>query len=187
MKSELIMLTDVSGSMKPLDAAMCVALNQFIADQRDAPGEARATHIRFESWVHRPDFEGRLLTSVPRFTRLGCSGGTALYDAIVQVSTEQLKRIEREQWADQVIFVITTDGDDRNSRRTLGTARRAIEELQENYGWRFVFLGANIDAEEYAESLNIEISVQFEASVVGVAKGVREASRTVREMRSWGL
>lgn len=187
MKSEIIMLTDVSGSMNPLDAAMCVALNEFIANQRDASGEARVTHIRFESWVHKPDFEGRLLTSVPRFTRLGCGGGTALYDAIVQVSEKQLQRIMREQWADQVIFVITTDGDDRNSLHTLSEARRAIEELQENYGWRFVFLGANIDAEEYAESLNIEISVQFEASVVGVAEGVRKVSQSVREMRSWGL
>lgn len=187
MKTEIIMLTDVSGSMKPLDAAMCMALNEFIANQRDAAGEARATHIRFQSWVQKPDFEGRLLASVPQFVKLGCSGGTTLYDAIVQVSEEQLKRIERERWADQVIFVITTDGDDRDSRRTLGTARRAIEELQENHGWRFVFLGANINAEEYAESLNIEISVQFEASATGVAQGVREASRSVRELRSWGL
>lgn len=187
MKTEIIMLTDVSGSMKPLDAAMCMALNEFIADQRDAAGEARATHIRFEHHVHKPDFEGRLLASVPRFVRLGCGGGTALYDAIMQVSEEQLKRIKREQWADQVIFVITTDGDDRDSRRTLGTARRTIEDLQENHGWRFVFLGANINAEGYAEALNIEISVQFEASVVGVAEGVRKASQSVREMRSWGL
>lgn len=185
MKTEIILLTDVSGSMTKIDRATCQALNMFIEEQRSVSGEARITHLRFNTHV-QTDFESRLLASVPRFQTLGCDGGTALYDAIISTTAQQFNRIEREGWADQVIFVVSTDGKDLNSRNTLGRARRAIEEMQE-HGWQFVFLGANINAERYAEELSITVSFQYDHTAVGVAQGMQTVSQSVRQMRSWGL
>ena len=185
MKTEIILLTDVSGSMSVIDRPTCQALNMFIEEQRTVPGEARVTHLRFNTSV-RTDFEGRLLASVPRFQTLSCGGGTALFDAIISTTAQQYQRILRENWADQVIFVISTDGEDLNSRYTRGSARAAIEEMQA-HGWQFVFLGANINAAHYAEELSIDISFQYDQTAAGVAQGIQTVSQSVRQMRSWGL
>lgn len=185
MKTEIILLTDVSGSMRVIDRATCQALNMFIEEQRTVPGEARVTHLRFNTDVHT-DFEGRLLASVPRFQSLNTGGGTALYDAVISTLAAQHQRIRKEAWADQVIFVISTDGEDINSRRTKGAARAAIEEMQD-HGWQFVFLGANINAERYAEELSITVSFQYDQTAAGVAQGMQTVSQSVRQMRSWGL
>lgn len=185
MKTEIILLTDTSGSMVTIDRATCAALNSFINEQCDVPGEARVTHVRFDTSMRR-DFEGRLISSVNPFTRLGCGGGTALYDCVIDSLDQQSKRIDREEWADQVIFVITTDGNDRDSRHSVSAAAAAISRMQ-HAGWHFVFLGANIDAEKYSERLSIYTWFQFTADAAGIAEGMRSVSRQVRTLRSWGL
>ena len=57
--------------------------------------------------------------------------------------------------AEKIIFVITTDGQENASREySANMVKKMIEENQEK-GWQFLFLGANIDAVEEAEKIGI--------------------------------
>ena len=95
------------------------------------------------------------LTSKDYYVR-GC---TALLDAIgstiERIATVQ-KHTAPEYRADNVLFVITTDGYENASRRY---TRQQIHEMitcqKERCGWEFLFLGAGIDAIAQAKSFGI--------------------------------
>lgn len=149
------------------------------------PGTANVTCIRFNtSWMtnyHGPIEKAPLLRS------LVASGGTALYDCLVEVINEHRHRLRNTDA--QVIFVILTDGEDLNSRRHNARSCATYVDAARADGWQFVFLGANIDAEETASSLGIDRSLayQFTASDAGTRAVYAQASATTRAMRSWGL
>lgn len=185
MHSEIIMLTDVSGSMLKIDRAACEGFNGFIAEQREVPGTANVTHIRFNiSWT--TDYRGPI-EKMPLMRTLRASGGTALYDSLVEVINEQRQRLRHSDA--QVIFVILTDGEDLNSWRHNAYGAAKYVSAMRAEGWQFVFLGANIDAEETADSLGIDrnLAYQFTASDAGARAVYAQASATTRAMRSWGL
>ena len=112
MHTEIIMLTDVSGSMAKIDRATCEGFNTFIEEQQGVPGTANLTAIRFNT-AYTTDYRGPLSTA-PKMRSLGASGGTALYDSLAAVITEQRHRVGGG--STQVIFVVLTDGEDLHSR-----------------------------------------------------------------------
>lgn len=86
-------------------------------------------------------------------------GSTALLDAI-GLTIEKLVSVQKntaESYrAENVMFVIITDGEENSSRRFSSDRVKAmIEHEKEKYGWEFVFLGANIDAVETAGKFGI--------------------------------
>ena len=112
------------------------------------------------------------LTGREYFTR-GC---TALLDAIGD-SIQHIRNIHKyareEDRPVRTMFVITTDGLENSSvRYTAKKVKKLIEHQEKNYGWEFVFLGANMDAVAVAGDLGIrrENSVEFACD----AHGVRE-------------
>lgn len=61
-----------------------------------------------------------------------------------------------EYRAENVMFVIITDGEENSSREYSSQKVKAmIEHEKDKYGWEFVFLGANIDAVETAGKFGI--------------------------------
>ncbi len=66
------------------------------------------------------------------------------------------KNTAEEYRAENVMFVIITDGEENSSRRFSSDRVKAmIGHEKEKYGWEFVFLGANIDAVETAGKFGI--------------------------------
>ena len=185
MHTEIIMLTDVSGSMAKIDRATCEGFNTFIEEQQGVPGTANLTAIRFNT-AYTTDYRGPLSTA-PKMRSLGASGGTALYDSLAAVITEQRHRVGGG--STQVIFVVLTDGEDLHSRTHNAQSAAGFVNAARADGWQFVFLGANIDAEETAESLGIERdrAYQFTASDTGTRAVYAQASAATKAMRSWGL
>ena len=69
------------------------------------------------------------------------------------------------------IFIITTDGMENASHSySRSRVREMIERQTEKYGWEFIFLAANIDAEETAEDIGIrrERAVNYTQDEEGV-------------------
>ena len=70
-------------------------------------------------------------------------------------------RIEQKHTADdykaeKVMFVIITDGLENASRKyTVERVKARIERQKQEYGWEFIFLGANMDAVAEAGRLGI--------------------------------
>ncbi len=72
----------------------------------------------------------------------------------------------------RTMFIITTDGMENSSTRYTADQVRAMVKQQEEAGWAFVFLGANIDVVQVAGGLGIR--PEFAAEFACDAAGVRE-------------
>ncbi|WP_226537059.1 vWA domain-containing protein [Fictibacillus halophilus] len=174
--TEIIFLLDRSGSMSGLEKDTIGGFNSFIERQCQLEGDTLLTTVLFDDqyevlWNGKDARKVRL-TSKEYFVR----GTTALLDAagksILDVG-HRLAKTPEKQRPGSVIFVITTDGMENASREfSYEKVKELIKHQQEKYSWEFIFMGANIDAEEEAESLGIskENAFDFEASEVGVEK-----------------
>lgn len=158
--TEIVFILDESGSMEALKSDTVGGFNSLIEKQKNEEGEAVVSAVLFST-------ESRVLLDrvpVERVKKLTgkdyCpSGGTALLDAVgdaVKHIGNIHKYARSEDVPEHTLFVITTDGMENSSRRyTADKVKKMISRQQEKYGWEFVFLGANIDAAETAESMGI--------------------------------
>ena len=86
-------------------------------------------------------------------------GCTALIDAIGD-AIHHIANVHKYARAEDVpahtVFVITTDGMENASRRySAAEVRKTIKTMQNERGWEFLFIGANIDAVETAARFGI--------------------------------
>ena len=115
-------------------------------------------------------------------------GTTALLDAVGD-AINHVKNIHKYARAEDVpqktIVIITTDGEENDSQKfTYKQVKKLIGEQKEK-GWEFVFLGANIDAAEVAESIGIDAdnAVDYHADKVGTRKAYYAMNKFVASYR----
>lgn len=101
------------------------------------------------------------------------NGGTAMYDAIGLTIDRMQKEIpDIDDPNTAVLFVIITDGQE-NSSKTISASMigEIIKSLNKTKRWTFSVLGANINLEALAGTLNIATSnmASYTADSVGVA------------------
>ena len=83
---------------------------------------------------------------------------TALLDAVGKTirRIDLIGHTRNKAMGNKVLFVIITDGKENYSEEyTYADVKKLIKDRQENAGWEFIFLGANIDAAAEAENLGI--------------------------------
>mgnify|MGYP000431315778 CR=1 FL=1 len=188
--TELVFILDRSGSMGGLEQDTIGGFNAMLTRQKEQEGEANVTtilvahevqllHDRFPLKAVEP------LTEKDYYVR-GC---TALLDAI-GYGVEKMVNIQRHlpesERAEKVIFVITTDGLENASKRfSYEKIRRMIEREKEQYGWEFLFLGANIDAVETAKHFGIgaDRAVNYHSDHKGTQLNYEVLSEAVSAVR----
>jgi hypothetical protein len=144
--AEIVIVLDQSGSMHSIADDTIGGFNSFLKEQKEAPGQANLTLAQFDS-NYKIVHDRVPVQDVPD---LDFKAGTmtAMYDAIGRtiISTEQ--NIEgMEEKPDVVLFVVITDGMDNASREFGKSAiKEMIDEREKQDGWRFIFLGADIDS-----------------------------------------
>ena len=172
--TELVFILDESGSMSGLTSDTIGGFNSLIAKQKKEEGEALVSTVFFSN--NSKVIHDRLkLKAVPKLTDRDYvpSGCTALLDAIgdaVHHIANIHKYAREEDVPEKTLFVITTDGMENASRKySHKDVKKLIERVQEEKGWEFVFLGANIDAAETADSIGIraENAVDYHADCCG--------------------
>ena len=174
--TELVFILDRSGSMAGLESDTIGGFNSMLEKQKREPGRAYVTTVLFDNrWELLHDHwmiqEVEPMNEKQYYVR-GC---TALLDA-VGMTIQKLIRIQKNAGpshkADQVIFVITTDGLENASREySCSRVKEMIEYQKEKYGWEFLFLGANMDAVKEAGHLGI--GADRAASYVNDREGVQ--------------
>ena len=189
--TELVFILDRSGSMAGLEADTIGGFNAMIEKQKREAGEALVSTVLFDSEcsvIHdRADI--RELAPLTEKEYYVC-GTTALLDAIggaIHHIGNVHKYARREDVPEHTLFVITTDGMENASRRyTAGKVRSMIERQKEKYGWEFLFLGANIDAVETADSLGIgkARAVNYHSDPQGTRLNYEVVSDAVTHMRA---
>lgn len=137
-------ILDRSGSMGPRQADVIGGFNQFLQDQRQAPGRARMILTQFNTEVTPPTPAVPIAEVLPLTPATYTPGGnTALFDAIAQT----VGRADAEkQPGERVLCLIVTDGEENSSRETtLEQVRTIIREREGRGDWTFAYLGAAPD------------------------------------------
>ena len=188
--TELVFILARSGSMGGLEPDTIGGFNAMLTRQKEQEGEANVTTILFDHEVQLLHDRFPLkavapLTEKDYYVR-GC---TALLDAI-GYGMEKMVNIQRhlpeDERAEKVIFVITTDGLENASKRfSYEKIRRMIEREKEQYGWEFLFLGANIDAVETAKHFGIgaDRAVNYNSDHKGTQLNYEVLSEAVSAVR----
>ncbi len=191
--TELVFILDRSGSMSGLEEDTIGGFNSMIEKQKKEQGEAYISTILFDDRTEvlhdRVNVQKIApLTGQDYFVR----GSTALLDAIggaIHHIGNVHKYARPEDVPEHTLFVITTDGMENASHRySLEKVRQMIERQKTKYGWEFLFLGANIDALETAETFGIsrDRAVNYNCDSQGTMLNYEVLSRTISHVRSVG-
>ncbi len=189
--TELVFILDRSGSMSGLESDTIGGYNAMLEKQKKEPGEAVITTVLFDDkyeLLHdRINLKGiQPITEKEYYVR----GTTALLDAVGRTISKIVnvqKHTAEDERAENVMFVITTDGMENASREySYEKVRRMIEHQKNKYGWEFIFLGANIDAVDTAERFGIgqDRAVNYNADSEGTLLNYEVISETVSCLRA---
>lgn len=157
--TEIIFVIDASGSMSHLVGDTIGGFNGFIESQKAIDGKATLTTVLFDStWKILHD--GIDIHEVkPMTTSDYVAGGmTAMLDAIGGVINRVQDRHDElgSEKPDNVLFVITTDGEENSSKKfKKSQIEKMIKHQTNGHGWKFMFLGANMDAVKEASDIGI--------------------------------
>ena len=158
--TELVFILDRSGSMAGLESDTVGGFNAMIQKQKKEEGECYVSTVLFDN--ESQVLHDRIpLEKVPPMTEEDYSvrGCTALLDAVgnaIRHVGNIHKYARSEDVPSHTVFVITTDGMENASRiYDAAKVKRMIEKQKKEYGWEFLFIGANIDAVETASRYGI--------------------------------
>lgn len=96
-------------------------------------------------------------------------GATPLYDAVGATLSDLKAVTHGEKLAVGSVTIITDGMENSSTGYTRAEVAKMIEALKE-LGWSFNFIGANIDVEATARSLNIDNSLEFKQDDEGTAE-----------------
>lgn len=189
--THLLLIVDRSGSMQGIHEDMNGGIATLLFDQDEEPGTLLVDAWRFDTTIEKvadntePNDPALINLVEPR-------GGTALYDGIgtaVYDLGQHLAALPEERRPSKVVVMIVTDGDENSSREwNLVSIKTLVEQQREQYGWQFVFLGANIDSFGVGGSFGIPqaSTMNWEASSAGVASAMSANSISLRNYRNGG-
>jgi len=184
--TELVFILDRSGSMGGLESDTIGGFNSMLEKQQAEPGECRITTVLFDNQYEtlhdRIDIKAvSPITDKEYFVR----GNTALLDAIGRTINKigsVQKNTAEEFRAEKVLFVITTDGMENASREfDYDKIKSMVEHQKSEYGWEFIFLGANIDAVDVANRFGVDRnrSQSFHNDSEGISLNYAVLSETI--------
>lgn len=189
----IVMVVDKSGSMGLIKQGAIDGFNKFVEAQREVEGEAVATVCLFDD-THTYIADNEPLKEISLLTpeNYVTGGSTALNDTLASTInrvSQQLLAMREKDRPGKVIFCVITDGEENSSvEYSASKVKRMVEYRKDQFGWEFVFIGANQDvaltAKHYA--FNPEATFSFEASFKGVQAGYDTMSTYVTTVRTSG-
>ena len=204
---DVVCILDRSGSMADLVDDSIGGFNTFLAAQKELPGEALFTLVLFdheylmlsERIPIKKAEELSKATYVPR-------GRTALLDAIgktIKFITEKRKttgevvknrmsvievdsNLKEEKHPTAVIAILTDGLENASKNYKKEDIKKLIEEKENQEGWKFVFLSADMAAISEAQSFGVasQNTMSFAANSQGVQKSYGIMGQMVASYRT---
>jgi hypothetical protein len=154
-KTLIAALLDRSGSMQDIADDMRGGFDTYISGERGQPGTTLVTLAQFDD-QYEVVYRDTSVDAVPPLD-LQPRGMTALLDAIGRFITEVgvgLAALPEDQRPGEVTVLVLTDGHENASTEwSKDAVKQLISQQETDYGWDFVFLGANMDAVDVGADL----------------------------------
>ena len=189
--TEVVFILDRSGSMSGLEADKIGGFNSMIAEQKKEEGEAYISTVLFDDQTEvlydRVPIQRVEPMNDNQYYVRGC---TALLDALggaIHHIGNVHKYAREEDRPEKTLFIITTDGMENASHKySYDKVKKMVERQKKEYGWEFLFLGANIDAIEVAGRFGIAANrtINYKCDSKGTQLNYEVLSRTVSEFRA---
>lgn len=179
--TEVVFILDRSGSMAGLEDDTIGGFNSILKKQREEDGDANVTTILFDQEIEMLHKRINIkdikdITDKDYYVR-GC---TALLDALGYAINFMTNVTKNDKKAENVLFIITTDGYENASKEySYEQIRQMITCQKEKYNWKFLFLGANIDAISTAKDFGI--SEEFASNYVSDEEGTKLTYEVMNE------
>jgi hypothetical protein len=155
--THIYFLLDRSGSMHSILEDTVGGFNAFIDEQRKDSGDCRVTLAQFDN-DYEQVYADCPVAEVPPL-QLHPRGSTALLDSIGRLVTtagEHLARLPEGQRPGTVVVGIMTDGmENASSELRHADVKALIERQTRDYGWQFLYMGADQDAIEVGASIGV--------------------------------
>lgn len=177
-----LIILDKSGSMSIISNAAISGFNETIATIRQVQEKFKDSQEHYVSLMlfcgcgknllydKVPVEEVEPLT--PRTYRPCCN--TPLYDAMGIALTGLRKDITDKENATAAVTIIT-DGEENSSREyTLAAIKALVEELTEQEGWQFSYIGTNQDVHKVSADLSIHAAMSFDYDEAGMTKAWKQ-------------
>jgi hypothetical protein len=184
-------ILDRSGSMQSIREDAEGGWNSFVAEQAKQPGQCLVSLSQFDD-KHDVVYLDKPASSAPAY-QLVPRNMTALLDAIGFTCTklgERLAALDEDKRPASIIVVIVTDGLENSSKEwTAEQVRKLILQQRNDYGWQFIFLGADENAIETAKSygMNANTSAVFDKNnMIGTYATVSQNVSAYRGVRGGG-
>jgi len=188
--TELVFILDKGGSMGGLETDTIGGYNSMLEKQKSIDGECHITTELFDKNYEllQDRIDIKAVSSISE-KEYGVEGSTAHLDAIgktIHKIGNAQKPTGDDYRAEKVMFIIIPDGEENSSREySADMVKAQIERQKKNYGWEFIFLGANIDAVETAGRFGISAdrAQNYHADGEGVELNFRVMSEAVATFR----
>ena len=189
-RSDVVVLLDRTGSMQSIKSDAIGGYNNFVEEQKNVPGECFFSLVQFDTqdpheikYTRVPVQDVSILTDKDYQPR----AGTPLYDALaksIHWYGKILSDLPEEERPETVIFAILTDGLENASHDYSKSAVFSlVQEQQNKWNWKFIYLGANQDAMVEASILGIKFdpNVKNVMSFAATSTGTRSAYKTMSD------
>jgi uncharacterized protein YegL len=158
LHTSLVVILDRSGSMTSMKADVEGGFDRLIKEQVDGEGTCDVTLVQFDTEGVETVYSGKPIAQVESLV-LEPRGGTPLLDAIgttIGNVDVHLSGLGADRKPDRVLVIIVTDGYENASREyTRPQIKTLIEQHEKDKDWKFVYVGANVDAFAEAGSIGI--------------------------------
>jgi uncharacterized protein YegL len=158
-------IVDKSGSMSGLEEQVVSGFNMQLSKMKElAQTYTDQEYVASVTYFDEEVQEIIKFESIDRVQPLNISnyvpdGMTALLDAVGGAIDSTIEKYNTELKAKEanVVFIILTDGDENSSQYyTDKLVSSKIKKLEETGDWTFTFIGADFDAREVSQKLNIK-------------------------------
>ena len=182
-------ILDRSGSMASVLEPTIQGFNEFLKTQRQQNdgGRALMSLTQFDN-RYEINFVGEPIENVPDLDTNSYvpRGTTALYDAIGRTVHEVEAWTRENNWAERVLVLIITDGQENASREYTFEAARALIEQKEKGGWNVAYMGANQDSYAVGGSLSIrrDFSANYDSTAAGTTANFQRMASATSKYRA---